>query len=215
MHCAQSQQVILRGKVIDDESGKPLSSAFVFTPAGKWITNQSGFFSVRIIPGDSIFVSHVGYETQFFQPIVITDTIYVRLRQETIVLNTVTVRDYQTEEQLKEKVLESPVVETQQVVNARNNLAKIRALYSLGYREQMNNYDRFRYYLKPPQGVNFLGSGGGLIKAIKDISNKPSVRYRPANTSENQPTGMFFVRKSSPDTLKYDSTFVRHVKKDK
>jgi hypothetical protein len=212
MHCIEAQRVMIAGQVTDQSTHQPLSSAFITTSTGKWISDANGRFSVSVIPGDTITISHIGYETVYLSFFARVDTLAVELKLETVFLKAISIRSYNSEEELKEKILQTPVIESQEVQNAKNNLLKIRTLYLLGYRPQMNNYERFQYSMKPAQGVTFFSSsGGGLLKVLKDFSYKPAAIYKPINSRSLKPSGLFFM--ASPqkrDSVKSDSVLVFH-----
>lgn len=109
----QKKRVIqLSGVVIDQDSttGQGLPGVHVYVPkAGRGTTtNGVGFFSMPVLVGDSIVISYVGYESQFY--IVPPSspeyqTVIVPLVSDTTYLKTVLVYDFPTEEVFKEAVL--------------------------------------------------------------------------------------------------------------
>jgi hypothetical protein len=72
----------------------------------------------------------------------------------------------------------------------------------------MNALDNFRESMKPPSDATFLSSkGGGLLKALKNIANPPSVNYPQRKIYSKPMTSLtFFKPKPQPgDTLLADS----------
>jgi len=71
-------------------------------------TNMLGFFSLPVLVGDSIVISYVGYERQYY---IVPDhpseylTIVVQLRQDVTYLSEVVVSPFPTEEVFKEALL--------------------------------------------------------------------------------------------------------------
>ena len=113
---AQGQQrkriVQLSGIVIDEDSirGGPMAGVHVYVPkAGRGnTTNNVGFFSMPVLINDEIVVSLVGYKRQTFtvpEDAPEYQTIIVTLTQDTVMLPTIPVYPFPTEEVFKEAVL--------------------------------------------------------------------------------------------------------------
>jgi CarboxypepD_reg-like domain len=108
---AQTKRVIqLSGVVLGEDSVSGLPGVHVYVPkAGRGTTtNHVGFFSMPVLIGDSIVVSSVGYERQFY--IVPNDapeyqTVIVQLVQDATYLREIVVLDFPTEEVFKQAVL--------------------------------------------------------------------------------------------------------------
>jgi hypothetical protein len=90
---AQGEQkaIIFTGVVVAGKSTDRLPGAYIFIPkAGRGtLTNNSGYFSIPVFPGDSIVYSYVGYKTQYH-----------------VILAEVKVYPYATEEDFKKAFLE-------------------------------------------------------------------------------------------------------------
>ena len=108
---SQQRRVIqLSGVVLGQDSTSGLPGVHVYVPkAGRGTTtNNVGFFSMPVLVGDSIVISSVGYEKQYY--IVPSNapeyqTVIVPMVEDAIYLNEVTVMDFPTEEVFKEAVL--------------------------------------------------------------------------------------------------------------
>lgn len=214
-HKAISQVIV--GKVQDSDN-RPISNAYVTGSVAHAITNEHGYFKIRIVHLDTLEVSHVGYETIRIHIAPDTNTFIITLTPATIQLKPVTVFDYMSEDALKNKIVETPVIESEAVKNARENMLKTRILFQMGYRAPMTETEKFQHYLKGPQGFTFFSSSGGSIfKAIKNIIGKPSVSFKSFNRY-SKPAGMVFAKDifqldsilcDSVTPLKGDSTFIK------
>ena len=110
---AQAQQqkrvIQLSGIVMDTVAG-PLPGVHVYIPkAGRGVTtNAVGFFSLVVVPGDSIVISSVGYKRRHYivEP---SDkefvTIVVPMVEDVTYLKEIVIVPYPTEEVFKEAVL--------------------------------------------------------------------------------------------------------------
>ncbi|MEI9921102.1 MAG: carboxypeptidase-like regulatory domain-containing protein [Bacteroidota bacterium] len=101
----------LSGIVITaDSSGGPVSGVHVYVPkAGRGTTtNRTGFFSMPTLVGDSVVISHVGYQRQ---SVIVPDyhsdfmTLVVEMVEDVTYLKEVTIMPFPTEEVFKQAVL--------------------------------------------------------------------------------------------------------------
>lgn len=106
----QPKRVIqLSGVTIDTLSG-PVPYVNIYVPAaGRGVrTNEVGFFSLPVLAGDSLVISSVGYERQYYvvphnAPEYLT--IFVSMVEDVTYLREVEILPYPTEEVFKEAVL--------------------------------------------------------------------------------------------------------------
>lgn len=107
---AQKRVIQLSGVILGEDSVSGLPGVHVYVPkAGRGTTtNHVGFFSMPVLVGDSLVVSSVGYERQYY--IVPHDapeyqTVIVQLVQDATYLREIVVMDFPTEEVFKQAVL--------------------------------------------------------------------------------------------------------------
>jgi hypothetical protein len=215
---SQAVSQVIKGRVQEANTGASLSNAYITSSQAQAITDTHGYFTIRIKPFDTLTVSHVGYESMQLYPDLNADTLIITLTPATVLLKPITVLDYMTEESLKNKILESPVVESDEIINARDNMLKTRILFNMGYRAPMTETEKFQHYLKGPQGFTFFSSSGGSIfKAIKNIIQKPEFSFKSFNRN-SKPAGMLFIKdrsllnspySDSLNTLPIDTTATR------
>lgn len=109
-HAQQQKRVIqLSGVTMDTVTG-PVPFVNIYVPlAGRGVkTNTVGFFSMPVLVGDSVVVSSVGYQTQYYVvPDAATEflTIIVPMVQDVTYLSEIEILPYPTEEVFKEAVL--------------------------------------------------------------------------------------------------------------
>jgi CarboxypepD_reg-like domain len=110
---AQGQQnsVLFSGIVTDARSDTPLPNAYIIVKkAGRGaLTNNMGYFSMYVFPGDTVTFSYLGYKTQYHAiPKKLDATTYsaiVELREDAKLLQEVKVYPYRTEEEFKDAFL--------------------------------------------------------------------------------------------------------------
>jgi hypothetical protein len=151
---AWSQQkgriVQLSGVVISSDSMQgPIPGVHIYVPkAGRGTTtNGVGFFSMPVLIGDSIVVSSVGYERQYY--IVPSNapeyqTIIITLVEDATYLREVVVMDFPTEEVFKEAVL-ALNVPPEEMIDKKNLNQELLAL--MLKTTPMDGYQNQRYYL--------------------------------------------------------------------
>jgi hypothetical protein len=144
----QKRVIQLSGVVMDTVEG-PLPGVHVYVPkAGRGVTtNAVGFFTMPVLIGDSIVVSSVGYQRQFY--IVPPDaseyiTIIVPMVQDVTYLREVEIVPYPTEEVFKEAVLALNLPSTPNV-DQKNLNAELLAL--MLKTTPMNGPQNQQYYL--------------------------------------------------------------------
>jgi hypothetical protein len=148
----QKKRIIqLSGVVIgeDSTSGAGLPGVHVYVPkAGRGTTtNAVGFFSMPVLVGDSIVVSYIGYERQYYivpETAPEYQTVIVPLVQDTTYLKEVVVYDFPTEEVFKEAVL-ALNVPMDQGIDEKNMTKELLAL--MVKTTPMDGYQNQRYYL--------------------------------------------------------------------
>ena len=109
-YAQQPKRVIqLSGVTMDTTSG-PVPFVNIYVPAaGRGVkTNEVGFFSLPVLAGDSVVISSVGYQRQYY--VVPFDaneylTIFVNMVQDVTYLREVEILPYPTEEVFKEAIL--------------------------------------------------------------------------------------------------------------
>lgn len=130
-YAQQPKRVIqLSGVTMDTVSG-PVPFVNIYVPAaGRGVkTNSVGFFSLPVLAGDSVVISSVGYQRQYY--VVPYDapeyqTIFVSMVQDVTYLKEVEILPYPTEEVFKEAVLALNLPADQ--IDERNLNAELLAL---------------------------------------------------------------------------------------
>ncbi len=130
---AQQQKRIIQlsGVTMDTVSG-PVPFVNIYVPlAGRGVkTNSVGFFSMPVLVGDSVVISSVGYQRQYY---VVPDakteylTIIIPMVQDVTYLSEIEILPYPTEEVFKEAVLALNLPAIDQI-DERNLNAELLAL---------------------------------------------------------------------------------------
>lgn len=122
----QKRVIQLSGVILDSDTLKSmLPGVNVYVPkAGRGTnTNAMGFFSLPVLVGDSVVLSYVGYERQYY---IVPDhpseylTIVVQLQQDVTYLTEVLVTPFPTEEIFKEALLALNIPTEDQSIDRKN-----------------------------------------------------------------------------------------------
>ncbi|NIK74557.1 hypothetical protein FHS56_002082 [Thermonema lapsum] len=148
---AQGISFPLTGYVIDKETEKPLVGTTILIPSANvgTVSDIDGRFQINVMPGDTLYFSHIGYERSFY--VVPQDkrapyTVRLALDVEVYQLKAVEIFPYRTELQFKEAFL-SVELEDERTKLLKENLRAsfvARAAYqmeldgSLNYRNYIN-----------------------------------------------------------------------------
>lgn len=169
---AQQQVVQLSGMVLDEEGATGMAGVAIFVPQTNrgTNTNSKGFFSLPVLPGDSVVVAALGYQRQYFLiPHTFSGTSYstlIYLLESATALPTVNVMPWATERELREaiskiKLPEEPEVdlgplEQKDLTKMAAMDAETNAKYGL---QQAGQQQQRRYMV--PSDVKVLGIGIG------------------------------------------------------
>ena len=133
----------------EDDTTRGLPGVHIYVPkAGRGTTtNNLGYFSMPVLPGDGIVISSIGYEKQYYR-IPDTDkesiTIIVEMVTDITYLKEVTIMPFPTEEVLKEAVLALNIPEKRRVAE-ENMSAELLAL--MVQTTPMDGAQNARWYL--------------------------------------------------------------------
>ena len=144
----------LSGIILGEDSVSGLPGVHVYVPkAGRGTSSLgNGFFSMPVLPGDSVVISSVGYVRQhYLVPIDMNEdflTIVVEMSTDNTFLQTVTILPFPTEEVFKQAVLALNLPEDNRI-DRRNLNAELMALMmrttpmdgNLNYRYYMDQYN--------------------------------------------------------------------------
>ncbi len=178
----RSNVIQLSGLVLGEDSTAALAGANIYVPSvGRGTsTNQYGYFSLPVLPGDSVIFSSIGHKRQYY--LVPKDrgeslTVVVELSMDTTFLPAITVFPYPTEKVFKEAILALNLPDEDQYANMRGNLAddllaKMFAAMpmdgSMNHRYFMNQqFDRLQYAGPRPNPLLNPFAWGEFIKSIK------------------------------------------------
>jgi hypothetical protein len=115
------------GIVVGEDSISGVPGVHIYVPkAGRGTTtNTYGYFSMPVLPGDSVVISAVGYQKQFFnipKSRKESFTVIVELSADTTYLPTIDIFPYPSEEDFKAAILALQLPDEDQFNNMRNNL---------------------------------------------------------------------------------------------
>ncbi len=144
-HVIQFSGIVAQG---DSLYGVP--GAFVFVPNTSRGANTSliGYFSLPVLPGDSLVIAAIGFKKQHFIIPSIDSASYqvvIRLVKDTITLPLVELHAFPSEEVFK-KVFLAMNISNQDLDNARDNLNS-QILERLMVHSDISETETFKYYL--------------------------------------------------------------------
>lgn len=178
----RSNVIQFSGLVLGEDSTAALAGANVYVPtAGRGTsTNQYGYFSLPVLPGDSVIFSSMGHKRQYY--LVPKDqreamTVIVELSTDTTYLPAISVFPYPTEKIFKEAILALKLPDEDQYANMRESLADdlLAKMFeampmdgSMNHRYFMNQqFDRVQYAGPRPNPLLNPFAWGEFIKSIK------------------------------------------------
>jgi hypothetical protein len=149
---AQKQKRIIQlsGVILDQDSIIPLPGVHVYVPkAGRGTsTNAAGFFSMPVIPGDSVVISSIGYQRRhYIVPNYPSDflTIIVEMVEDVTYLREVTITPFPTEEVFKQAVLALNIPMDDRNIDKNNLNAELLAL--MARTAPMDANLNYKYYM--------------------------------------------------------------------
>lgn len=116
------------GVVLDaNDSAAVLPGVHIYVPkAGRGtVSNMLGFFSMPVLVGDSIVISYIGYQKQYYRiPNNIGEaiTVIVELSPDTTYLPEITIFPYPTEQLFKQAILAMEVPKSEEVDHMQRNM---------------------------------------------------------------------------------------------
>ena len=173
----QIDSLLISGVIWDAETFQPIPYANVYTGKLSAFSNISGEYTILIYPGDSLKVSHVGYEGQKILVSSSNQFHFFWLKPYINELNEVIILPLPTEGEMKQFMLDAKPVSSPEVYisqDGRSNLQNIRTMYLKGYRPAMNSLDNYLNYMKGPQGVSIFSTSPsrGISGVIRNIKRK-------------------------------------------
>jgi len=173
---AQSQQVIIKGTVISDDTMQPLPFAHIIIDSTGTTSNIYGGFTIAVRNTDTLHFSYIGYQRK---SIIASKLINMDGKNEEVILlkditflRSVTITSLpESLSDLKEELLATEVPIAKEIENAKKSIdiATYQYLYMKSFKLKMNAYDNHTMFMKGNEGLN--PSGGnvkGLLKLLKN-----------------------------------------------
>ena len=196
----QEGNEVLKGIVVNAKSMEPIPWVSLKSSLQLTLSNQDGFFEIRVKKADLVALSHVGFQPRTW---LVGDTlskpVEIFLEENVVELGEVEVNAFLSEEQFKGEVIQSlPKYHYQNNLAARN-LQLIKKVFHWGYFYDYASYNTFFKHSKSVSEVSFLSSNPsvGLFKAFRQAGSRRNfssayfpnfVPHRPALRKRNQIT---------------------------
>ena len=138
------------GIIIAGEESTPVPGVYVIIPKASraTVTNDYGYFSIAVFPGDSVVFSSIGYKKKYHvvpPKTAGTYSVIIDLMEEITQLSPVTIYPFPTEEIFKENFLALQLPDEKDQRNMRRNLDEDRLNY-LRYNSGMSGSENFRNF---------------------------------------------------------------------
>lgn len=157
---AQGKEPIIQfsGIIIGGDNSEPVAGAHIYVPkAGRGTTtNPYGFFSMPVMVGDSIIISSVGYQRQYYVVPSKNDkgySVVIEMQSDVTTLPVVEVYPYPTEELFKEAFLALQMPDEKQQQAMRRNLDQ-QLLYQMSVAAGPGAGESFRNFNSQQQYYN-------------------------------------------------------------
>jgi hypothetical protein len=190
--------------IITDDQNNPVPRASIISRKIRrgTISEQTGIYSLISLPGDTVFVSALGYKRVIFKvPDYLEGRLYKKdlsLVSDTISIEGVSIFPWKTYQEFKRDVLANKPVITPQIRNMYDNLASIKATLEstpaygvtpeAGFRMAMQQQGNYNYtrgqtpynnLLNPFQWAKFFrGVKNGLLKNEKNPEKFKKVKLK-------------------------------------
>ncbi|WKN33745.1 hypothetical protein PZB74_10450 [Porifericola rhodea] len=135
-------------------------------------TNVEGEFSLRVIEGDTLSVTHINYyPLRLILNEEDEDTIQIFLFARENTLKELVIRGLPSEEKFVNDLLEHRGQKTSQELLSEKNTSLAHAYFLIGYVPEMDGVDNHKWYVAGPRMVTFFSSGPskGILRAFKNI----------------------------------------------
>lgn len=119
--------ILLSGFIVENNTSNPVPGVHVYLPkAGRGTTTSpEGFFAIPVIPGDSVVISSVGYQKQYYR--IPRDksesySVVIELQEDIRMLPAIEIFPYPTEELFKEAIVNLQLPDEEKIQALRRNL---------------------------------------------------------------------------------------------
>ena len=171
---AQSEQVIIKGTVISDDTMQPLPFAHIIIDSTGTTSNIYGEFTIKVNKNDTLKFSYIGYQRKMVtvSGFLESEKKEIILLKDITFLSAVTITSLpESLSDLKEELLATEVPVEKEIENAKKSIeiATYQYLYMKSFKLKMNAYDNHTMFMKGNEGLN--PSGGnvkGLLKLLKN-----------------------------------------------
>jgi hypothetical protein len=152
------ESVQFTGVIIGGKDSSPIPGVYVMISKANRgvVTNEYGYFSLSVLPGDSIMFSSIGYKKKYHvipEKTEKTYSVIVDLQEDVTQLSPVTIYPYPTEEIFKESFLAMQLPDEKDQQNMRRNLDKEQMNWMLS-KSGMSANENFRNYTNSSLNYN-------------------------------------------------------------
>lgn len=195
------------GRVLDSNSKQPIAFASLKSGYQQSITDKEGAFKIKAKMGETIVISHIGFQAMLWKVGESTGTpIEIFLEEKVVELNEVEVNAFVSEERFKNEILNAVPKYDYENKLASRNLQLIKQVYQLGYFYDYSSYNTFFKNVKSVNEVSFFSSNPsvGILKAIRQMGLRKKLESSPfPNQPIKAPLHPFGVRKQERQLKNY------------
>lgn len=200
--------------VIDSLTHLPIADVHVSTSQRGEISGAEGELKFLLADGDVISFTHINYHPRIitYDAVAMQSKLSVLMKPNVRMLREIKVTDVQSEEAMKRKLLETNPVSSKEEAAVSENSRIINSVSKIAPLAAPTLAEQYFESLQGPKGVTILSSkGGGLIKAIKNISNPAKAKSLDRRTdyrSDPAKITPFNVKLHLADSISADSVLV-------
>lgn len=197
--------------VIDSLTRLPIADVHVSTSERGEISGPEGELRFYLDDGEMISFTHINYHPRRikYNAATMASNVLILMKPNVRMLREINVTDVQSEEAMKRKLLETKPVSSKEEAAVSDNSRIINSVSRVAPMPAPTLEEQYFESLQGPKGVTILSSkGGGLIKAIKNISNPEKLRSPGIKSDYRADPGRvtpFKVRLHPVDSARVDS----------
>jgi len=191
---AQTEDVVIAGKVVDKITKQPIPVVRISSSVERVSTNEQGEFKIKAKEGDQLTFIHLSYQA-ITQVISSKSEKYQLIEMEERILEMVEfeVTNIPSEEAFKEAMMNASPSHIYERSSMQRNLINMMRIKDLAYKHDFSSYNTLLKNINTDGGVTFFSTNPsvGLVGALKKlIGNKANHQFlgdEPLGTQETRP----------------------------
>ncbi|MBD8491032.1 carboxypeptidase-like regulatory domain-containing protein [Echinicola sp. CAU 1574] len=205
---AQDDELLVKGKVVDAQTGKPIPVVRISSSIERVSTNDMGEFEIKTKEGDQLIFVHLTYLPKTIQiDENNTENLLVQMEERMLELQEFEVSEMPSEQVFKEAIMNANPAHAYERNAMKNNLNTIMIMKDLSYFHDFSSYNTMLKNVNTNGGVTFFSTNPslGLIGALRKVINgKPRVKYLGEESAGDATTRPLWKNPLEVDSLKIE-----------